>query len=90
MPLKLPAWELAGDLDLEARVLIGLRLESKGFQSCLQERVWRLPWEAGVVAQTSARRPRPGTTRAGFAEALWPDSTGVLGEGAQSYLLSGV
>lgn len=25
VPLKLPAWELAGDLDLEARVLIGLR-----------------------------------------------------------------
>lgn len=90
MPLQLPAWELAGDLDLEAKVLIGLRpgvqrvsvlLSGASVAPALGGR----PWRSG-----GARRPCPGTTRAGFAEALWPDSTGVLGQGAQSYLLSGV
>lgn len=93
VPLKLPAWELAGDLDMEARVLgprpvvgrLSVLPSGASVAPALEGRPWGRGGGAGLCAEAPAD-----ITSAGVTEALRPDGAGVLGEGTQSYLLSRV
>lgn len=44
VPPKLPMWELTGDLDMEARVLVGLRSGVERLSIPSSEQVWGLAW----------------------------------------------